>query len=186
MTEMASAADAQAVYRCFSGDGQLLYIGTTGNLGRRLAEHAQKIWFLEACGITLEWYPDEASAQMAERRYIQIEHPKYNVVYRDAGPDLMPRRPSRVVTVITNPVMLSPARRPVTEGRKALRTCLVNAPEAGISPKELMAASGFGNSTVHQWLSKLLESGEIMQVRRGRYRLNIEGTPDGPLVRTGG
>lgn len=42
----AALCDRQAVYRCFGADRRLLYVGTTGNFGRRIADHAQKIWFL--------------------------------------------------------------------------------------------------------------------------------------------
>jgi hypothetical protein len=73
-----------AVYRCFSGAGELLYIGESGELGKRLAAHAQKAWFVQVRGITLEWYVDELDALNAERRAIHVEQPKYNVVGRSA------------------------------------------------------------------------------------------------------
>jgi hypothetical protein len=78
-------AERYAVYRCYSGDGELLYIGSSGKLGRRLGSHAEKVWFQQVRGITLEWYADELSALNAERRAIHVEHPKYNIQHRKAG-----------------------------------------------------------------------------------------------------
>ncbi len=82
--ELLGQMERYAVYRCYSDQGELLYVGQSGNLGRRLARHAQKIWFLHVRGITLEWYADELDALKAERRAIHVEHPKYNIQHRDA------------------------------------------------------------------------------------------------------
>lgn len=81
--EMLLRASGHAVYRCYSDHGELLYIGSTGNLSRRLGDHAQKVWFLRVRGITLEWYADELEARMAERRAIHVEHPQLNVVHKN-------------------------------------------------------------------------------------------------------
>jgi predicted GIY-YIG superfamily endonuclease len=81
--ELLGSVERYAVYRCFSDLGQLLYVGETGDLGKRLADHAGKLWFVQVRGITLEWYADELDALKAERRAIHVEHPKYNVQHRD-------------------------------------------------------------------------------------------------------
>jgi predicted GIY-YIG superfamily endonuclease len=104
--ELAVNVERYAVYRCYGDDGQLLYVGETGDLGTRFASHAQKLWFTQVRGITLEWYLDELDALNAERRAIHVEHPKYNVVHRSA-PLLEPRRP---------PASRAPQRKPVTRG----------------------------------------------------------------------
>jgi hypothetical protein len=83
--ELAVNVERYAVYRCYGDDGQLLYVGETGELGTRFASHAQKLWFTQVRGITLEWYIDELDALNAERRAIHVEHPKYNVVHRHAA-----------------------------------------------------------------------------------------------------
>jgi predicted GIY-YIG superfamily endonuclease len=83
--ELAVNVERYAVYRCYADDGQLLYVGETGELGTRFASHAQKLWFTQVRGITLEWYADELDALNAERRAIHVEHPKYNVVHRGPG-----------------------------------------------------------------------------------------------------
>ena len=77
--ELQSNVERYALYRCYSDQGVLLYVGQSGELGRRLARHAQKVWFLEVRGITLEWYADELSALNAEHRAIYVERPKYNL-----------------------------------------------------------------------------------------------------------
>lgn len=96
-TELLGHAQRYAVYRCYSDSGELLYIGESGALGKRLASHAEKVWFQQVRGITLEWYADELDALNAERRAIHVEHPKYNIQHRDAKtlrPASAPRRRS--------------------------------------------------------------------------------------------
>ena len=90
--ELLGSVERYAVYRCYSDQGQLLYVGETGDLGKRLADHASKLWFVQVRGITLEWYADELEALKAERRAIHVEHPKYNVQHRDLK-TLSPRPP---------------------------------------------------------------------------------------------
>lgn len=80
--ELLGSTMKHAVYRCYSDGGELLYVGESGHLGKRLASHAEKAWFVEVRGITLEWYADELEALAAERRAIHVEHPKYNVHHR--------------------------------------------------------------------------------------------------------
>lgn len=95
--ELLGSMDRYAVYRCFSDLGELLYVGS-GNFGKRMAEHAQKLWFSQVRGVTVEWFTDELEARLAERRAIHIEHPKYNVQHRNgrlrAAKPRPPRRPS--------------------------------------------------------------------------------------------
>lgn len=87
--EMLATVERYAVYRCYSDGGELLYVGVTGHVGRRLGDHLQKAWFTQVRGMTFEWYADELDALNAERRAIHVEHPKYNVVHRNA-PKLAP------------------------------------------------------------------------------------------------
>lgn len=72
-------ADAHAVYRLWDDAGKLLYVGVTGNLGRRLDNHAEKRWFLRVSSITLEWFRDRDTAEEAEVAAIRDEEPEYNV-----------------------------------------------------------------------------------------------------------
>jgi predicted GIY-YIG superfamily endonuclease len=84
-------ADMHPVYRMFGASGQLLYVGVTADLATRLGTHAEKRWFPLVAEIRLEWFPDRAAAETAERRAIQREHPKLNVM---GHPD-RPRRGQR-------------------------------------------------------------------------------------------
>lgn len=163
--ELAST-DRHAVYRCFAADGQLLYIGTSGAFGRRLAAHAQKIWFLEVRGITLEWYPDDRSAEAAERRAIHVEQPKYNVVHKNG-------RLCPVPGAVRPAITATPPRpsRPVVERRIAFARALDRASGEGVTPRELIFASGIGRSHAHQLLIALLDAGVIVRVARGCYRV---------------
>jgi predicted GIY-YIG superfamily endonuclease len=95
--ELLGSIERYAVYRCYSNSGQLLYVGETGDLGTRLADHAKKLWFVQVRGITLEWYADELEALKAERRAIHVEHPKYNKQHNGNARALpaTPRPPKR-------------------------------------------------------------------------------------------
>jgi predicted GIY-YIG superfamily endonuclease len=134
--ELAVNVERYAVYRCYADDGQLLYVGETGELGTRFASHAQKLWFTQVRGITLEWYADELDALNAERRAIHIEHPKYNIAHRNtavmrrpaAGRRKARRAPAKV------------AARPVEELRAQARTILYGEP--GISGAQLAERLG--------------------------------------------
>ena len=48
--ELMGNVERYAVYRCFSDQGELLYIGETGDLGKRFADHAKKLWFVQVRG----------------------------------------------------------------------------------------------------------------------------------------
>jgi hypothetical protein len=156
----------QAVYRCFGGDGRVLYIGTTGRLGRRLAAHAEKIWFLEVCGITLEWYPDEKSATIAERRAIRIEQPKYNLVHKKGRIYPLPRiGAARGEASAPAP----PVFKPFPERRADLARAL-DATEKPLHRQELLIASGMKPSILHVLLTALIEQGVIIRAGHGYYK----------------
>jgi len=100
--ELLGSIERYAVYRCYSDSGQLLYVGETGDLGTRLADHAKKPWFVQVRGITLESYADELDALKAERRAIHVEHPKYNKQHNGTARTLAaPRQPAKRRRVVT-------------------------------------------------------------------------------------
>jgi hypothetical protein len=88
-------ADMHALYRMFDEHGHLLYIGITGDLGKRLGQHSFKRWFPLVQRITLEWLPNRAAALVAERRAISAERPRYNlaVLQPPKEPPKKARRP---------------------------------------------------------------------------------------------
>lgn len=74
-----NAHQAHALYRFYADDGTLLYVGITNNPGNRFNQHgADKPWWHEVRGITMELYPDRPSVLAAEARAIAVENPRYN------------------------------------------------------------------------------------------------------------
>ncbi len=69
-----------AVYRCYSTDGTLLYVGVSGDALRRFSEHGEtKAWFPEVASIALEHYPTREAAKAREKGLIHALTPRYNV-----------------------------------------------------------------------------------------------------------
>lgn len=69
-----------AVYRMYSGDGVLLYVGCTSDLDRRLTQHIlRRDWIQEVARIQLEWHPNRDTARQVESAAIRTEDPWYNV-----------------------------------------------------------------------------------------------------------
>jgi len=70
------------LYRFYSATGQLLYVGITMSPPKRFAQHSKdKSWWGEVSGITVETFISREELELAERRAIQVERPKYNVVH---------------------------------------------------------------------------------------------------------
>jgi hypothetical protein len=60
----------------------LLYVGITGNPGRRFQDHAKtKGWFSDVTHATIEHFRNRQEAEAAERVAIIEERPKYNVTH---------------------------------------------------------------------------------------------------------
>lgn len=69
------------LYRHFGAGGVLLYVGITVNAKRRLAEHKRRSrWAYAIERVTVEEFPNQASAQLAEKIAIEEERPLYNKV----------------------------------------------------------------------------------------------------------
>jgi hypothetical protein len=77
------------VYRCFDGDGRLIYLGSTGRLDRRIVAHrTQSRWWWRVESCTFEVLPNELAARAAERRAIEAERPLYNSAHSSRSPSL--------------------------------------------------------------------------------------------------
>ncbi len=75
----------QTLYRMFSADDQLLYVGITQRQLERFHQHAgQKYWWNEVARIEVQHYPDRETVVGAERQAIEMESPRYNVVWNGA------------------------------------------------------------------------------------------------------
>lgn len=71
-----------SLYRFYDSTGQLLYIGITNRIPRRLDEHGEeKPWYLEVADVKVEHHPDRHAALSAEKAAIKTERPKYNIVH---------------------------------------------------------------------------------------------------------
>lgn len=79
LAEMRRIADRHAVYRMFDAGKRLLYVGMSRKVGHRFDQHTHAVWFSQVATITLEWFPSEAAATVAERRAIHDERPRYNL-----------------------------------------------------------------------------------------------------------
>ena len=76
------AARRTALYRLYGANDQLLYIGASGNLETRWKTHAkERLWWPEVARRELTWYDTRAEATRAEKRAIEVERPKYNILH---------------------------------------------------------------------------------------------------------
>lgn len=113
VTDARRFADMCALYRFYDESGRLLYVGMTGNLPQRIADHEVKRWYTLVAEIKIEWFPHKAAARLAERRAISGERPRYNIA--DRKPPSEPKKP--------RPVRRKPKATPTCEKPKATPTC---------------------------------------------------------------
>ncbi len=72
--------DRCAVYRLYDTGERLLYIGASHNPEQRWRDHrSEKPWRERMASMTIQWYPDRATAESAEKKAIAREEPEYNV-----------------------------------------------------------------------------------------------------------
>lgn len=75
------------LYRLFDQHGRLLYVGISGNPGRRFSQHAgDKHWWGDVADVKLVHYRTRAEAEDAELYAIRSEHPAYNIVGKSIQP----------------------------------------------------------------------------------------------------
>ena len=71
-----------AVYRIYDAGDQLLYVGISWNVDRRMNAHEHKApWVGEYDHETLTWYDTRGEALAAETEAIKSEQPTYNVTH---------------------------------------------------------------------------------------------------------
>jgi predicted GIY-YIG superfamily endonuclease len=74
------------VYRCFDGDGRLVYVGCTTNVPNRLEQHRTSSWWSPTVvKVTSKVYPDGETGRAAERDAIRSEVPRWNKSGKWAG-----------------------------------------------------------------------------------------------------
>lgn len=68
------------LYRLYNKHGVLLYVGISGNPGRRFSQHAEdKLWWGDVADVKLTHFGTRQGAEIAERQAIQSEHPIHNI-----------------------------------------------------------------------------------------------------------
>ena len=71
-----------AVYRIWSANGDLLYVGCSVNPLSRIMEHSKyKAWSVEIDTVKVQWFGSKPEAQAAEKSAIQSENPRWNNHY---------------------------------------------------------------------------------------------------------
>ncbi|MBP5892819.1 GIY-YIG nuclease family protein [Streptomyces scabiei] len=96
-----------ALYRCFDADEELLYVGISYDPTARWKQHqSNSPWWRDVAVRTVEWFDDRPAAEAAERKAIQTEGPRHNVVHRPTpvpgriAPVANPSRPQRTLADI--------------------------------------------------------------------------------------
>jgi predicted GIY-YIG superfamily endonuclease len=73
----------QYLYRWFDDQGNLLYIGITVDLRRRIKQHERSArWYEGAAMMTVEKFDSREAVARAEREAIVAEKPRYNITYQ--------------------------------------------------------------------------------------------------------
>jgi hypothetical protein len=68
------------VYRCWDENNVLLYVGLSNQISMRLAAHARTSpWYSLTTVVTSESFPTRILAEVAERKAIRTEQPKFNI-----------------------------------------------------------------------------------------------------------
>lgn len=82
-----------AVYRFFTADDTLLYVGVTQRFGTRWSSHAkEKPWWPQVARQAVVWYDTRAEALRIETEAIKAEKPVHNVLHQPKPPK--PPRPA--------------------------------------------------------------------------------------------
>lgn len=71
------------VYRCYSADGELLYIGSTSDLDQRMEGHQYtSFWRAHVARVRIQIAPDRFTARAIEAAAIRGENPRFNIQHR--------------------------------------------------------------------------------------------------------
>lgn len=85
-----------ALYRAYSADNELLYVGMSARVLGRIAEHKEsKDWFRETARVDIVWFATKEEVVGAEAYAIKSEHPLYNKHLNDNYGSAKPRKKLR-------------------------------------------------------------------------------------------
>jgi predicted GIY-YIG superfamily endonuclease len=154
--------DMQALYRMFDSSGRLIYVGVTGNLGRRLGNHSEKLWFPRVMTIKLQWFFTRAEALAAERQAIQTEMPLVNIA--GAGPLPLQARqaPPRCIVgeLPDGPITLA-----IAVGLGVIHCALAAARRASSRP-------GFPEPVGERGTAHLYDIGDLLSWQAGKVKVS--------------
>jgi excisionase family DNA binding protein len=143
------------LYRFYDADGRLLYIGISGNPGRRFDQHAQeKNWWVLVARSTMEHFPGRRAAERAEAAAIVREQPLFNIAGSLPNPN-GPTGDPGVVPATTHP---DPSLRLAAIDER------IGAERLAFPVDEAAEVLGQPPAYVHE----LIASGEIRHIRIGR------------------
>lgn len=77
-----TAATRWYVYVIRDVQGEALYVGSSGSVGHRLAQHHLKPWYEQAVAVTFDRYPTRDEALTAELTLINQLKPRHNIAGR--------------------------------------------------------------------------------------------------------
>lgn len=79
-SNMDNSIQKTTLYRYFDSEGELLYVGITGDNTKRQSQHRRNsFWFGEIATASFEHFDERATALEAETLAIRHEKPKYNI-----------------------------------------------------------------------------------------------------------
>jgi predicted GIY-YIG superfamily endonuclease len=154
--------DPTAVYRLFSADGTLLYVGVTRDIAVRFSSHEQdKRWWPQVARKTMTWYGSRDEALTAEDAAIAAESPAYNIAGVPRERDDPQRRTPQGRALESIPVKY-PFGRIARDLEKRIRSGEFTFGVTAPSEEELQSEYGVSAAAVRKALTILRDRGTIM------------------------
>lgn len=138
---------ATYLYRFYTDMFDLLYVGITSGLVDRFEAHMKsKDWWHGVRHIDIERYPNRASALAAEKRAIESERPRHNVIHGTAAPKVAER------SMIRGKGLTSP------DDLKYVMRCW------GVSQQVMAEIFGVTRQAVSKWVAQGIPAARIHEV----------------------
>jgi excisionase family DNA binding protein len=112
------------VYRAFDAEGQLLYVGISGNWGRRLHQHAERHEFYPRTRrLEVEQFPTRDAALDREREIILRDQPLFNLAGKERSV-VAAARPRKARTPANDCVTTTWLARAMGVGKRTIYTLI--------------------------------------------------------------
>lgn len=69
------------LYKCHSYSGQIIYVGITSDMTKRMRQHSEKAWFREVSWVETEEHDSRDAAAAAEAELIKKLKPRHNKMH---------------------------------------------------------------------------------------------------------